>query len=381
MNVDLGVITEGELQLVSSIIRFATVEEDRGVGVVVRCVNGRRTWQVGDDDQWSTITGEHHTFDGVYTIPGRLILGAAEFAENGTTCSLSIEDKVAIARSTNGLTLQLAISTKDPVIRTNDDLYTVEATMSVRELQKALSIATEFPLDIEDFSEMFKKPPTGEVTVERGLFTVTRSWSYMGCPDTNVKIPAKTKGKGSFSFKLFDLGAVMSRLFLPGDPEVTISFEPVAGRILRVSTDSLTIHMTRAPEGAATFYPVVVGWLKEFGNEFVEDDHGVIVIDYDDVKVRLQLFDGEDSILRATVTVLHGVKETPKLLRELNRLNLTRVGVRIWHDNNMVVVGTDEKCEGTSNIANILRILSREAKHLGGLLGPMHGGTPPAKAA
>jgi hypothetical protein len=75
------------------------------------------------------------------------------------------------------------------------------------------------------------------------------------------------------------------------------------------------------------------------------------------------------------------VKETPKLLRELNRLNLTRVGVRIWHDNNMVVVGSDEKCEGQSNLTNILANLSREARHLGGLLGPMYGGTPPAKAA
>jgi len=381
MNVDLGVITEGELQLVSSIIRFATVEEDRGVGVVVRCVNGRRTWQVGDDDQWSTVTGEHHTFEGVYTIPGRLILGATEFAENGTSCSLSIQDKVAIAKSTNGLTLQLAISTKDPVIRTNDDTFTVEATMSIRELQKALSIATEFPLDIEDFSEIFKRPPTGEFEVSRGCFTVKRSWSYMGCPDTNVQIPAKTKGKGSFNFKLFDLGGVMSRLFLPGDPEVKISFEPVAGRILRVSTDSLTIHMTRAPEGAATFYPLVIGWIKEFGNDFLEDSNGVIAVDYDDMTVRLQLFDGVDSILRATVTVLHGVKETPKLLRELNRLNLTRVGVRIWHDNNMVVVGSDEKCEGTSNLKSMLASITREARHLGGLLGPMYGGTPPAKAA
>ena len=69
------------------------------------------------------------------------------------------------------------------------------------------------------------------------------------------------------------------------------------------------------------------------------------------------------------------------MLFRSNRLNTTRVGIRIWHDNNMVVVGFDEKCEGTSNMKSLLTSVTREARHLGGLLGPMYGGTPPAKAA
>jgi hypothetical protein len=162
---------------------------------------------------------------------------------------------------------------------------------------------------------------------------------------------------------------------------VSLSFDPVGGRYMDVRVDSLCAHLERHPEGAAQFYPQVVSWLKENSVTYVQDSSGVIAANYEDTAVRLQLFDGTDPVLRATVTVLHGVKESAKLLRELNRLNTTRVGIRIWHDNNMVVVGFDEKCEGTTNLKSMLASITREARHLGGLLGPMYGGTPPAKAA
>jgi hypothetical protein len=109
-------------------------------------------------------------------------------------------------------------------------------------------------------------------------------------------------------------------------------------------------------------------------------DGGQIAVKYKDVKIRLQLFDGSEPILRATVTILHNVTESVKLLREINRLNATRVCNRIWVDNKMLVVGSEMRCDETKMLTPILDGIVSEARYLGGLLGPMYGGTTPAAA-
>ena len=110
-------------------------------------------------------------------------------------------------------------------------------------------------------------------------------------------------------------------------------------------------------------------------------DGGIIAANYEDVVVRIQLFDGAEPILRSTATVLHHVKNSAKLLRELNLLNITRVGTRVWWDNGMVVVGVDTLCEGSKSLTPILDSLVGEARYLGGALGPMFGGVDPQVAA
>ena len=76
MKVNIGDISESELDIVVSAIRLSVLEEDKGRGVFVTCINGVRTWQMNSEDTWITIPGEHHSFDGSYAIPGRLILSA-----------------------------------------------------------------------------------------------------------------------------------------------------------------------------------------------------------------------------------------------------------------------------------------------------------------
>jgi len=50
MKVNIGDISESELDLVMSAIRMSVLEEDKGRGVLVTCVNGMRTWQMNSDD-------------------------------------------------------------------------------------------------------------------------------------------------------------------------------------------------------------------------------------------------------------------------------------------------------------------------------------------
>ncbi|MEN9746979.1 MAG: hypothetical protein RL729_1451, partial [Actinomycetota bacterium] len=46
MKVNIGDISEAELDLVMSAIRLSVLEEDKGRGVLVTCINGMRTWQM-----------------------------------------------------------------------------------------------------------------------------------------------------------------------------------------------------------------------------------------------------------------------------------------------------------------------------------------------
>ncbi len=64
MKVNIGDISESELDLVMSAIRMSVLEEDKGRGVLVTCVNGMRTWQMNSDDTWITIQRENHLFEG-----------------------------------------------------------------------------------------------------------------------------------------------------------------------------------------------------------------------------------------------------------------------------------------------------------------------------
>jgi hypothetical protein len=114
MKVNLGDISESELDLVVSAIRLSVLEEDKGRGVFVTCINGVRTWQMNSEDTWITIPGEHHSFDGSYAIPGRLILSAYTLNSAGGTCNLSINYDSAQIKSSNGGEIQMAVCPKTP---------------------------------------------------------------------------------------------------------------------------------------------------------------------------------------------------------------------------------------------------------------------------
>jgi len=242
------------------------------------------------------------------------------------------------------------------------------------------SLLGDAPMNYHDFETMFAQPPVGRIEVTKGLITLRRSWQYVGCPDTELTLAAKTTNKGSFTFNHIHFDMVLNLLWSIGEEKATISFDPENGEYLEVHTDKLTIHFKIMLDGAARFFPLVKDYLASRNIEHLVHDGGQIAVKYKDIKVRLQLFDGSEPILRSTVTVLHNVTESVKLLREINRLNATRVGNRIWVDNKMLVVGSEMRCDETKMLTPILDGLVNEARYLGGLLGPLYGGTTPAAA-
>ena len=196
-----------------------------------------------------------------------------------------------------------------------------------------------------------------------------------------MKQPTETTGTGVFSLSHLLLDNIMNRLMVNSDPELTISFNSEIGEYLQIQCDQFSINFDRRLDGAGVFFPQVIEYLEEKKISHLIHDNGLIAANHQDVNVRIQLFDGTEPIIRATVTVLHNVTQNVKLLRELNRLNTTRVGVRVWCDNNMIVVGAEMRCEHIKDMTGLLDGVVKEAQHLGGLLGPMFSGTAPVKAA
>ena len=381
MKVNIGDISESELDLVMSAIRMSVLEEDKGRGFLVTCINGRRTWQMNSDDTWITIPGEHHSFEGSFQIPGRLILSAYSLNSAGGTCNLSVDHDSAKITSSNGGEIQMGVCKITPEFKTFSDEPNVTAKVQYRDFQRICSVLAEMPIDIEDFMSFFSQPPLGQVIIDKKSITLRRSWSYVGCPDTVVKQPAQTTGTGSFSLSHLLLDNLMNRLIINSDPELTISFNSEIGQHLQIQCDQFEVNFDRRLDGAGVYFPQIVEYLEEKKITHLVHDNGLIAANYKNVNVRIQLFDGTEPVVRATSTVLHNVTQNVKLLRELNRLNTTRVGVRVWCDNNMIVVGAEMRCEQVKDMTGLLDGLVKEAKHLGGLLGPMFGGNTPAKAA
>ena len=381
MKVNIGDIPESELDLVMSAVRMSVLEEDKGRGILVTCINGVRTWQMNSNDTWITIPGENHQFEGSYLIPGRLLISAFSLNSAGGTCTITIDSNTATVKSSSGGEIQMAVSTKTPEFKTFSEDPNVTAKIQFRDFQRICSVLGEMPIDLDDFMAVFTQPPVGQVIVDKNSITLRRSWSYIGCPDTVVKQPAETTGSGSFTLGHLVINDMMNRLSINSDPEITIRFNSEIGQYLEVSSNEFTIHFDRRLDGAGIYFPQVVEYLEEKKIFHLVHDNGLIAANYKDVNVRIQLFDGTEPIIRATSTVLHNVTQNVKLLREINRLNTTRVGVRVWCDNNMIVVGAEMRCEHSKDMTGLLDGLVKEAQHLGGLLGPMFGGNAPAKAA
>lgn len=66
--IHLGEISTEELQLVKSAVDFVKWDSESRGGPIVKSLNGRRVWQVSNDDSRVTIFGEECRFEGTYML-------------------------------------------------------------------------------------------------------------------------------------------------------------------------------------------------------------------------------------------------------------------------------------------------------------------------
>ena len=63
--VQIGEISSDEFRLVKSAIDFVKFDSSSQTGPLIKCMNGRRIWQVSSDDAVVTVFGETCDFEGI----------------------------------------------------------------------------------------------------------------------------------------------------------------------------------------------------------------------------------------------------------------------------------------------------------------------------
>ena len=71
--IHLGEISTEELQLVKSAVDFVKWDSESRGGPIVKSLNGRRVWQVSNDDLRVTIFGSECRFEGTYMLSAQFI--------------------------------------------------------------------------------------------------------------------------------------------------------------------------------------------------------------------------------------------------------------------------------------------------------------------
>jgi len=372
----LGPIPAAELAVLVSAVAGCNLPEENGAGVLVTCIDGRRVWQFGEDDVLMTVFGEPADFPGAWHLPVRLIASLRQITGPSDTCDVTVDGDHAVGANADDISLRMRLHPNGPVYRPIAIPTDVSATVSYSVLEDLVSLIGHEPWQVDDRERMIELPPVGEVRIGDSELTLFRGWSYMGGIDTTVTVPAKTTGRGSLVVGHLTLQRMLSGYWMDDIDDVTLSFD-TDGRHLVASCSRFQLRVGEQASGAASFYPRLRLLLLSNDIEHVTDPSGAIAARYEDVPVRLQLLDGESPVLRITVTALHAIPSTPELLAELNAMNTTRVLNRVWADNNMVVVGTDLRSTDLDSLLTTMKSLAREARNLGGVLGPLFGGQAP----
>ncbi|MBU6201979.1 MAG: YbjN domain-containing protein [Acidobacteria bacterium] len=375
----LGTIPESELAAVLSHLSAFNPTEELGEGVLLTCVDGRRTWQLASDDVCATIRGGRHPFTGAYLLPGRVVQAADRMVPLGGECAMHVADGGVTIEVRETLRAAYSLGTAVPRLRTFGGQAVVRARLPFNDLKLIASLIGDLPMDPTDFEEMAAQPPYATIRVHHGRIEMLREWAYMGASDVVLSATAETDGLGSFMVNILSFDAHLSMMQIDDSPrsEVMVSFDPGFGDFLAVEGDSFSLHFARRSRGAASYFDRLIAALESGNIDHRTDSEGIVAAMYRGIPMRLQLLDGDGPVLRCTATVLHGVPPSEDLLRELNLLNSTRVSTRVWLDNNMVVVGSDVRFDDSRSPYPTLTAVANEARHLGRMLRTAFGGTAP----
>lgn len=375
----LGTIPEREMAAVLSHLHAFHPTEEQGEGVLLTCVDGRRTWQLASDDVCATVRGGRHPFTGTYLLPGRVVVAADRMVPLDGECAMHVADGAVTIDVHETLRATYSLGTAVPRLRTFGGQSVVRARLPFNDLKLIASLIGDLPMDPTDFEEMAAQPPYATIRVHHGRIEMLREWAYMGASDVALSATATTEGLGSFMVNILTFDAHLSMMQIDDSPrsEVMVSFDPGFGDFLAIEGDTFALHFARRSKGAANYFDRLIAALESGNVEHRVDAEGIVAAMYRRVPMRLQLLDGDGPVLRCTATVLHGVEPNEGLLRELNALNATRVSTRVWFDNNMVVVGSDVRFDDSRSPFPTLAAVSAEARLLGRLLRTAFGGTTP----
>ena len=362
--IKIGTVTKHELELVNRLVHHCEPPEHHARGVLLTTKNGKRVWQVGALTTNMTVVGQDADFEGSYIIFGRFIHAAYSQCGFNSSCELTIENN-EITATVDGGTTTMITGTKTYPLRTFDEPSDITALIPLGEYNRIFGNITTIPTGCTDWESLFDYPFSAIIKISNGKVSVQSRWPKLKTPEIIMSCAAETTGEGKIVLPDQAIG-YMSLCIHPEETEfIKISFATKDPSYARFESGPVSLVVEKSDSLSNQLFNKFVKYLEDNQLEFQVGLDGVLVVNYEKTSIRVQLFEGTPSIARCTKAILVDVECTPKLLAEINAMNVGRALNRVWYDNGMIVIGSDLIV--SSEMYSILQMIERLKRDSEGL--------------
>ena len=362
--IKIGTVTKHELELVNRLVHHCEPPEHHARGVLLTTKNGKRVWQVGALTTNMTVVGQDADFEGSYIIFGRFIQAAYSQCGFNSSCELTIENN-EITATVDGGTTTMITGTKTYPLRTFDEPSDITALIPLGEYNRIFGNITTIPTGCTDWESLFDYPFSAIIKISDGKVSVQSRWPKLKTPEIIMSCAAETTGEGKIVLPDQAIG-YMSLCIHPEETEfIKISFATKDPSYARFESGPVSLVVEKSDSLSNQLFNKFVKYLEDNQLEFQVGLDGVLVVNYEKTSIRVQLFEGTPSIARCTKAILVDVECTPKLLAEINAMNVGRALNRVWYDNGMIVIGSDLIV--SSEMYSILQMIERLKRDSEGL--------------
>ena len=362
--IKIGTVTKHEHELVNRLVHHCEPPEHHARGVLLTTKNGKRVWQVGALTTNMTVVGQDADFEGSYIIFGRFIQAAYSQCGFNSSCELTIENN-EITATVDGGTTTMITGTKTYPLRTFDEPSDITALIPLGEYNRIFGNITTIPTGCTDWESLFDYPFSAIIKISDGKVSVQSRWPKLKTPEIIMSCAAETTGEGKIVLPDQAIG-YMSLCIHPEETEfIKISFATKDPSYARFESGPVSLVVEKSDSLSNQLFNKFVKYLEDNQLEFQVGLDGVLVVNYEKTSIRVQLFEGTPSIARCTKAILVNVECTPKLLAEINAMNVGRALNRVWYDNGMIVIGSDLIV--SSEMYSILQMIERLKRDSEGL--------------
>ena len=362
--IKIGTVTKHELELVNRLVHHCEPPEHHARGVLLTTKNGKRVWQVGALTTNMTVVGQDADFDGSYIVFGRFIQAAYSQCGFNSSCELTIDNN-EITATVDGGTTTMITGTKTYPLREFNEPSDVTALIPLGEYNRIFGNITTIPTGCTDWESLFDYPFSAIIKISDGKVSVQSRWPKLKTPEIVMSCTAETTGEGKIVLPDQAIG-YMSLCIHPEETEfIKISFAAKDPSYARFESGPVSLVVEKSDSLSNQLFNKFVKYLEDNQLEFQVGLDGVLVVNYEKTSIRVQLFEGTPSIARCTKAILVDVKCTPKLLAEINAMNVGRALNRIWYDNGMIVIGSDLIV--SSDMHSVLQMIERLKRDSDGL--------------
>jgi len=372
--IDIGCVPLDEIRLVYGATQLVQWDSESMAGPIVRGENGRRLWEITNDDAAVVVHGDVCSFEGTFEFSRQFIENCLPLVRLDDNIHLTVVDETVTAVSPSG---SISMFCGPAISRFHgiDEVDSITASMPFRHLFRALDTASDLPSNITGHViQSNPVPPATVLQVSEGKLTCTTNWKPFGSHEVKTATPANTLGAGSIAIDAQTVNRMIHTIGLSGNPEFTVSFDQLSGKYIKFSSPKVFIAIQRTLVGADAIHAQICETLDKLLQKYAVNHRGNIIALIENRPITIAVFeqnDGNNYLIRISHTILRNASTTLDLLKEINVSNQMLAKNKIWMDGDRVKIGLDIKGSEASNIYSHLKVIVADAEKLDGVLQPL----------